>query len=443
MYHDDNRNSSEPPPSGEPELLPTTLNELSPTSTSSAILARLQQPNSNTIVSKKIKLVCDKNLSEQVSLLFNQTKVNESDEVGSMGADAFLNEEISICEFNQRYNGLCNLETKNLKTSMRVALEKYKFQMLKSFDVHLEENKVQEKEKKLPRFPVLRKIAYYLLLSLGVIEDAVFSYVSGQALLSIIPGISNPFLIAGSLFITLLNCILFYAFEASMLKDALKIPSFDGNAKVIIHTIEQQIEMANKINGALFDVRRVNKMSAADYKAYADAAVSINTQVITERNHFTHYKESIPRKIIRWGVNIFGVTLTIAGSYFSAVSLLGTISASLVGTPAGWVIIALIVLAGLAFYFAMEGKALFRAFNPESQSFKQTKKALLEFDERSEEEFKQVYEEKLQSESEARQKDLDIEQIEQQPSKQVNHTPAQRVQGDDENDNREFYQFAS
>ena len=79
-----------------------------------------------------------------------------------------------------------------------------------------------------PKRSIFKKITgrlfYYFLLTFGLFEDAIGSYLYGSTLIGAIPGIPHPVLIVCSIIFTALNCLLFYAFEVSMMKQAFGIP---------------------------------------------------------------------------------------------------------------------------------------------------------------------------------------------------------------------------
>lgn len=163
-------------------------------------------------------------------------------------------EFICLCQNNQERTA-----------EQKIALEKAKLSIIKGLEEDLTSiyagNSQKIKEKKPKRFLLLKKAFYYFLLLFGLIEDAIGSFLFAQSFLILIPAIPNPVVLVGSILIALINCILFYAFEAAMFKDALGISATGTARGSLIDTYLEQVKCLEQVNQMfLFPSRKATKM---------------------------------------------------------------------------------------------------------------------------------------------------------------------------------------
>lgn len=243
-------------------------------------------------------------------------------------------------------------------------------------------------ETKIPRYKrLIYRLTYSFLLLFGLIEQASGSYIFALALFGIIPGISRPLLIGLSIIFTVLDAILFFAFEVSFLKSALKgtlgFPLSETKANSFIDAYLEQLTLATSLNAILSSTHALT-LDVEELDHYLKLSALINKDLLEKQKKFGSYQESLPKKILKWGVIIFGALSSIAGSYFMAISLLAAISASLIGTPLGWALIALTIIAGLGFYASMNAKGMSELINPNKLKFNELKKDFSTFKPKSE-----------------------------------------------------------
>jgi len=232
----------------------------------------------------------------------------------------------------------------------------------------------------------LKKGIYYFLLLFGLLEDGIGSYIFAQSLLILIPGMPNPLLIAGGVLVAVINSVLFYAFEASMFKKALGIDADRKERNSLVQMYLEEVQLLNTINKQMFDVQLIQG-APANYAELAETVLSLNMDMQEKQARIGQYQESVLQKVLRWFITGFGAFLTIAGSYFMGSSMLGLIAAPLLGTPVGWILIGLMIVAGLGFYFSMQGKGMHELVNPEFKDFKQLNSLLKTCDIRDEKDF--------------------------------------------------------
>lgn len=270
---------------------------------------------------------------------------------------------------------------KELSSREKIRCEEEKLEIFQRLESHLKKllvvsEKVAEKKVKKKRFMSLRKGFYGFLLFFGLIEDSIGSFLFAQNLLILIPKITNPLVLLGSVIIMLINSILFYAFEASILKSALGIAGSSKQRRHLIQIYNDKVDSLENINKLLFNIDIAHQVNLSFYKSLIKLAMQMNQDIEELQQNIGKYKETLPKKMARWFVTGFGAAMCAAGTYFMATSLLTVVAASLLGTPVGWALIALMMIAGLGFYFAMQGKSMVALLNPEYSPFKALKKDL-------------------------------------------------------------------
>lgn len=108
---------------------------------------------------------------------------------------------------------------------------------------------------------------YYFLLLFGLLQDTTSSFLFGYTLLALIPGIPAAYLIAASIIYTALDAILFYAFEVSLLKEALDIPEDKTDLRQLFDVYNQQLKIAKNLNRQLtsFNALGMDDPTYSDY----------------------------------------------------------------------------------------------------------------------------------------------------------------------------------
>jgi len=234
-----------------------------------------------------------------------------------------------------------------------------------------------------PKKSMFKKIAgrlfYYFLLTFGLFEDAIGSYLYGSTLIGAIPGIPHPVLIVCSIIFTALNCLLFFAFEVSMMKQAFGIPLTTSKLHQLIQTHTEQVKHVTNIN-TLLSTLAVLPLDDTEYDEFITLAESLNNELRLTNQKIGQYHESIAKKILKYGVIAFGVFTSITGSYFMATTFITACALPLLGTPIGWALIVLTMAAGLGFFYAMGGTGMANMVNPDRNHFHHLKKELAQFE---------------------------------------------------------------
>jgi len=202
-------------------------------------------------------------------------------------------------------------------------------------------------------------------------EQISGSYIYAYTFFALIPALTNFWLIIISIVFTVLDCVLFYAFQADLLKTALGLEFGSNDSSELLKIYEEQLSFIILMNESLINPKVLdNSIPPTDYNEYVELVQLFNNDLCKKNASMNIYKESMSRKMFKYGMYAFGVLSTVASGYFTATALLSAISGGLVGTPIGWIITILLIVSGLAFYCAMEGKSLFHLVNPDYALFK-------------------------------------------------------------------------
>jgi len=246
----------------------------------------------------------------------------------------------------------------------------------------------EEKKKKILRdiWYGMRMGGFVLFGILGLVLSGIDNFLGLNSMLPMIfSGIASPVLLGITMTLTAFSSILYVAFEASMIKDMFGVTFGKTDFICYLELQEKQIRTAKKINSLLLDVTNHGQWQDEgnlDVKinAYGSAALLFNKTINSQREKLKNYNEGWLRKGLRYFVTAFGAVMTASMGYFLGIQILGALAAGLIGTPAGWAIIGIVMVSILVMYLAMEGSALTAFFNPAMELFNHVKGKMEKFD---------------------------------------------------------------
>jgi hypothetical protein len=243
------------------------------------------------------------------------------------------------------------------------------------------ENKVQYEEKKLQILRVIKKkledellgnsissstqtniapsksiivsILYWLLIIVGLLQQAVGSYLFAQTLFSVIPGISAGFLTVICTVYVILDAIIFYAFSASFLKDALNLPRCSNTLGSLYKIYNEQILITTELNENLSKLS-VLKINNQNYEYYVELVILMNQDLRTKNQNMQKYSYPHCNNILKYGVIVFGLLSTIASYYYLGIAFAAFIT-PITGAFIASIMIYLTIISGLSFYYAIGG----------------------------------------------------------------------------------------
>ena len=236
---------------------------------------------------------------------------------------------------------------------------------------------------------IVFNLLYYFLLVFGLLQDITGSFIFASFLFALIPGVTPLVITFLSVIFTMFDSILFYAFEVSLLKEALGFTTGKSDTPSLMALKIQQLTVTISINQLLSNID-VLTMNSLSYDNYTKLAVLFNQDMAFKQEHIGSYDELIWTTLLKWGVVGFGILSSTANSYFWATSLLEGVYPSLLGTPMGWLFILLTITAGLGFYYAMGATGMIDLVNPDRVEFETFKEALLQFTPKIESDFEVV-----------------------------------------------------
>lgn len=308
-----------------------------------------------------------------------------------------------ISALEQELKSLSALEEKLTDNHDKHHIKKYKLAIITAFAQHLQTLSPSASKPPEPKpplsWPFLRRIGYGVLLTIGLIMDGIGSFLGGQELISLIPGVSGSLALTVGIVFSLINSALFYSFEAGLLKQALGLNSLDKLGSLLALD-EDAIHHTNQINQLMLskDLAQLDEKTHAVYASFTD---SLNQNIQNNKKHYApkELTEKKSNKMLRHFVTAVGALMVAGYSYFMANSLLVFAVPPLVGTPVGWALIALGIATMLAYYLSMRGKAMVNMLNPAIQKFQEVKVKAEKFEIKHKNDFQLAYEEHRENRS--------------------------------------------
>lgn len=215
---------------------------------------------------------------------------------------------------------------------------------------------------------LLFKFTYQFCLVFGFFEKAAGSFLFGSTLFALIPGIGSYSLYALTIVYTLLDAILFYAFEVTLLRKSFGIIFSDQGACLLNETYAQQLKTTLVINRML-ENRETVDWHQGTYRQYCEALKLFNRHLLNKYESMGDYTRSQTRLYLEYGVVMFGGLSSIADSYFIAKNALLALHISFLSSPVVCILVVGMVVSSLVFYYAMGAKSMSKLVNPDQQSF--------------------------------------------------------------------------
>jgi hypothetical protein len=276
-------------------------------------------------------------------------------------------------------------QSANFMEKTAIDLEKQKLKIIQDFEEIL--NRIIPPKDALPvnqenslfsLSQTSREMLYYFVLIFGMFESIAGSYLFGSTLFSLIPGISDTVHLIASIVFTALDSILFYAFEVTLLKDSLGIPYDDTDFTQSIETYSSQLNTTITINKLLATIYMLDVDNVL-YDQYINLTTLLNADLRIKEGEMQPYPESTLTNILKMVVLVYGAVSNAAGSYFFSNELLKVVAASMVGTPLGYTLVALTMLCGLSFYYAMGCTSMINLITPSFDEYQALKAGLTLF----------------------------------------------------------------
>lgn len=285
---------------------------------------------------------------------------------------AFLSEKERVRKWKKEFSELSQ------KTQPTFEDEQAKLVIMQDFLKLLAEKNYVEKEKEKKqeenkKWLTLRKIGFFSFFTIGVATNGLDDFIGFQALFSQLPALSDPVILGLTVAFTLLTAVLYCAFEGVLLKKLFGIKiSENKKTTSLTQLYDPQIDALNTINDTLRNGASSCNIPAFEYEDYTGLAKLMNKDIKNKNATFKHELTFAQKAIIR-GMTAFGVLLTIGAGIFSGNAFLGLVAASLIGTPAGWAIVGVLIVTSLVMFLSQRGQGIDTLISSDARKFKKTK----------------------------------------------------------------------
>jgi hypothetical protein len=222
-------------------------------------------------------------------------------------------------------------------------------------------------------WPLATAILFGVLFIVGMVLDVLYNYAGFYEIISLVPFLPAPLVIGVCIALSLLNLILYIAFEGAMLGDMFGVRPKAAERKKL-DMWEDQLELTREINERLTDTKVKGKMKEENSKGTFKLFDSLCDRMILYRQLYfgdDQVNETPGRRRVKIALICIGALLSIGSAFFSGMSMLPVIPvllpflAPFLATPPGMALfIGLVVLSMLAGYFAMQRKGIAQLLSP-------------------------------------------------------------------------------
>jgi hypothetical protein len=278
-----------------------------------------------------------------------------------------------------------HLKRKNLTKLQKVTLKQYRNLILASSlykqsglsETHRETVLNESKGKTL-----LQRSSFVLPQVLQIISNGCLYLVEllgKSSLINFIPNIANPIALGVSALLIGVTSVMDFAFGMKLFKDTYGIAFFGQISKSNLSLCEKQFATTKYINQMLAEPISCLALDSATYSSYSEFAVLLNknitAKVSKEKSEFSKHTERRWLKVARWGLLGFSSLLSINSSYFAGASLFTLATGATLLTPAGWVLVAALIVSSLGLLYLQQAKSTFGLLNPTFERFEKLQKA--------------------------------------------------------------------
>lgn len=287
--------------------------------------------------------------------------------------DNYSLEEL-LCEFKRLTN---HTETQDQETRKLIILKRVERHLDNQFYNPIVPIPVANQQSN-KTYEAILKLAYQFCMVFGFFEKAAGSFLFGSNLFAIIPGINHFSLYALTFVYTLIDALLFYAFEVSFLKKALGVVFADNGACLLNKTYIEQLKSVEVINEILRSADTLD-WAQGTRATYRECVAVFNAHLLEKHERIGCYQQTSFRMGVEYGVALFGGLTSIADSYFMAKNALLLLHLSFASSPLGSFLVVCMVVSALVFYYAMNVKSMSDAVNPDRKSYYALKEGLSMF----------------------------------------------------------------
>lgn len=280
---------------------------------------------------------------EKLSQLYNRLRgKTPTDYSAYAGVNALSNEELEqLSDYIQKIKNL----------------QKY---LQSQYDLAAKEEAQQSRATKF-----LIQMGFFFLLAVGLGVDGGASFLGTVAFFSLIPAIVETAVQILSAAFSAFNCVLFVAFEGSMLQDYFGLTLFGKAARDILNAQINEVSACTQINSILLDCPKFTASLTPEHQEhYIRMACKLNDNAQRIKDNLVVPVESKARRNSRYVITGFGAFMFATWAYYATFSALETAFALAPLSAANIATCAIVIFASLAYFAAMQARGVYLMMNP-------------------------------------------------------------------------------
>ncbi len=212
---------------------------------------------------------------------------------------------------------------------------------------------------------------YYFTVNFGFFKTFLESFISLRVTLDSFHFLSNAAVNVLSVIFGILNLILFYAFEVSLIRESLDIDTSVNESIDILGLYQEQLKVAKAINHWFYHTKNnfLTKLEPQE-KTQAEDFIKEMNQSFKDKIK-VNQPFSFPKQVLKYSVYGLGALSCVVGEYFVSQYLLEALTSVVNLSPViHWTLTAFWLAYTLATYHALSGSSVLSLINPEFSKLK-------------------------------------------------------------------------
>lgn len=225
---------------------------------------------------------------------------------------------------------------------------------------------------------------FYLSINFGFFKTFIESFISLKVTLESFNFLTSSAINITSFAFGILNIILFYAFEVSLIRQSLDIEASVSESIELLHLYQKQLEVSKEINHLFFNKnnQKVKDLEKTEDK-YQSALTFIKTMNESFKDKIKNDKPlSITKLFLKYSLYSLGAISCVIGEYFLSQYMLQALSDYNLLTLSPivhWMLTSLWLIYVLITYHASAGVGVLSLINPEYAELKKLDKQYKDF----------------------------------------------------------------
>ena len=228
-------------------------------------------------------------------------------------------------------------------------------------------------------FENMNSFLYYFSMNFGFLKNFLENFISLKVTLDSFAVFSTQQVTLLSLAFGMLNLIMFYAFEVSLIRESLDIKASVAEDLELLHIYQEQLHVAKEINQVFFDIRN-NKIERQDAQ-YSEQITFIKQM---NQSFSAKIKEHTPlsfgKQVFKYFLFTMGAASSLVAEYFVSQYILQALSDVISLSPGIAIFLtSLWMLYTLINYAVLSGSSVLSLINPEYAKLKELHQDYHEF----------------------------------------------------------------